>query len=171
MLRKNISFFSFLRWLCRQSPSPPAKMSETWSELHKTTLKHMFLASRRGFFPDGLKVCSEVGSPVDLDGERLVGLEWVSFTRHGLKQRKKELLCREWKRCRLCVCVCVSNFYWKLSLRGAWTWGACPPHLSSSHTGFISCHFLLATLSVAGASQVCEWEPEFSVFFLCLFPA
>lgn len=36
---------------CRESPSPPAKESETRSELHKTTLKHMFLAWMRGFFP------------------------------------------------------------------------------------------------------------------------
>lgn len=45
-------------WMCafssynnrRQSPSPPAKRSETRSELHKTTLKHMFLALDEGIF-------------------------------------------------------------------------------------------------------------------------
>lgn len=31
--------------------------------------------------------------------------------------------------------------------------------------------WLLLTQSGAGVSQVCEWEPKFGVFFLCLFPA
>lgn len=37
-----------------------------------------------------------------------------------------------------------------------------------SHTGFTFSHFLLATPTMAGVSQICQWEPDFNVFFWCL---
>lgn len=126
----------------------------------------------RGFFPPKFKVCSGVRSPGLTPGPWyggwLEGFERTSFTQGGLIGRS-HFMGNDNTAC-VCVCVCIQFPLEAATQRG--------PN-SSSLSSTVACFsywvcflpFFLASPSVLGASQICEWEPEHSVFLWCLFPA
>ena len=141
----------------RQSPRHLPKSSGTRSELRKAGLKHMFQARMRRLFPPGSEFVQEsdlLSCFQDLrHGGAPQGFELVSSTQgewYGGRGRPDS------------ECMCV-HFPLEVVTQKARPRGLCP--LLLSHSGFISCR----SLSVARVSQVCEWEPEFNVFFLVLF--
>ncbi len=117
---------------CVLTPAP-AKHSETRSELHNET--HVPGRPAWGdFFHPTLEFVQESNLGAASRVKRQRGWSWFpSPAARRYRGRGSHLAALD------STTVSVSNFHWKLSLRGAWTGGVCPLQLSVSHTGFISC--------------------------------
>lgn len=91
-------------------PSPPAKESGTRSELHKSTLKHMFLAWVRGFFPLEFVQESDLLSCFQSLDMVKVWRDWSGFPSpeaDWYRGRRESLLS-----------LCGSNFRWSCHSEG-----------------------------------------------------
>lgn len=161
--------------MCMSSDNPPLHLPRKKVKLGRSCIRLCWSTCSwpgwRGFFPPKFKVCSGVRSPELTPGPWyggwLEGFERTSFTQGGLIGRS-HFTGNDNTAC-VCVCVCIQFPLEAATQRGPNSNSLSSTVAAASHTGFLP--FFLASLSVLGASQICEWEPEHSVFLWCLFPA